>query len=130
MVSIYEGIKVYSNDGSGRGFIQTVDCKDYLITAAHVVGNSSRLYIEYPLGRNVGWKPVTFKYLDQDVAIVDITDEFIPNCQDGYWGNEALGHILSEGEVTSYKLSYTTRGGCPLVSTDVITISAPVYPRL
>ena len=128
MVSIYEGIKVYSNDGSGRGFIKTVGCKDYLITAAHVVGNSRRLYIEYPLGRNVGWKPVTFKYLDQDVAIVDITDEFIPNCQDGYWGNEALGHILSEGEVTSYKLSYTTRGECPLVSTDVITISAPVYP--
>lgn len=128
MVSIYEGIKVYSNDGSGRGFIKTVDCKDYLITAAHVVGNSRRLYIEYPLGRNVGWKPVTFKYPDHDLAIVDITDEFIPNCQDGYWGNEALGHILSEGEVTSYKLSYTTRGGCPLVSTDVITISAPVYP--
>ena len=128
MVSVYEGIKVYSDEGSGRGFIRTAGCKHYLITAAHVVGNSRWLYIEYPVGRNVGRKPVTFKYPDQDVAIVDITDEFAAGCSDGYWGDEALGHILSEGKVTSYKLSYTTPGECPLVRTDVITISAPVYP--
>lgn len=127
-VSIYEGIKIYSDDGAGRGFIQSVGCKDYLITAAHVVGNSRRVYIEYPLGWNIGWKPVTFKYPDQDVAIVDVTDEFIGGCQDGYWPDEALGHILSKGKVTSYKLSYTTPGECPLVRTDVITTDAPVYP--
>lgn len=128
MVSVYEGIKVYSDDGSGRGFIQSAGCKKYLITAAHVVGNSRWLYIEYPVGRNIGRKPVTFKYPDQDVAIVDITDEFVAGCSDGYWGDEALGHILSKGEVTSYKPNYTASGECPLVKTDVITTNAATYP--
>ena len=128
-VSVYEGIKVYSANVSGRGFIQTVGCKDYLITAAHVVGNSRRIYIEHPVGRNIGWKPVTFKYPDQDIAIVDITDEFVGCFQDGYWPDEALGHILSEGKVTSHKLNHTSRSvDCPLVNTDIITADAPAYP--
>ena len=129
IVSIYEGIKVYSDDGGGRGFIQTADCKIYLITAAHVIGNSRQIYIEYPVGRNIGWKPVTFKYPDQDIALVDITDEFGSGCgKDGYWGDAALGHILSMGEITAYKPKYTSSGDCPLVRTDVITTDASTYP--
>ena len=127
-ISIYEGIKVYSDDSGGRGFILTANCKDYLVTAAHVVGNSRELYIEYPAGNNIGWKPVTFKYPDQDLAMVDVTDEFVSVCAaDGYWGDDALGHILAQGEITSYKTNYNGSQDCPLVATDIITTDAPAY---
>lgn len=126
-VSIYEGIKVYSHDGSGRGFITSAGCRDYFITAAHVVENSRRVYIEYPFGRNVGWKPVTARHPDQDIAIVEISNEFIGDCGDGYWP-DSLGHILSQGAITAYRSDYTTRGDCPLVRTDVMITDAPAYP--
>ena len=126
-VSIYEGIKVYSHDGAGRGFITSAGCRDYFITAAHVVENSRRVFIEYPFGRNVGWKSVTSRHPDQDIAIVEITNEFIGDCGDGYWP-DSLGHILSQGEITAYRDGYTTRGDCPLVRTDVMITDAPAYP--
>ena len=126
-VSVYEGIKVYSDDGAGRGFLSCHKRRAYLITAAHVLGSSRWLYIEHPTGDNIRWEWVTYKRTRQDVAIVDVTRYF--DCYaDGYIVDDTIGHILSKGEITSYESSYTSYGDCPLVGTDVVITNAPFYP--
>lgn len=126
-VSVYEGIKVYSDDSAGRGFLSCHNRRAYLITAAHVLGSSYQLYIEHPPGDNIRWEWVTRKRTRQDVAIVDVTRYF--DCYaDGYIVDDTIGHILSKGEITSYESSYTSYGDCPLVRTDVVITNAPFYP--